>query len=363
MLPRSLKDLDRWPTPVLLALGLIPAAAVAWLAAQSPLATAALVLLIPVAAVWQGARVRVVWERGIPQEQMEVPPQRRPVRPGPAQGPEQSPSGPEPAPAPQPPYPVQDPLLELMMLLGGLFWMGSDPALDPQAYSDEQPRRRVRVGAFAMARTPVTRGLYRALMQMSPSEWEGDKDDSLPANYVSWKDAVRFCNALSARSGRSPCYRQAAAEWICDWEADGYRLPTEAEWEYACRAGTEAPWFWGRDAKEAVRYAWLSGNSGNKPHPVGQKDPNPWGLYDLAGNVWEWCWDWYVGAYDPQDLEQPRGPRKGEERVLRGGSFVDVPGGLRSAARLRAGGRFTPVDRDGSFGFRCVRGSGRQLGH
>lgn len=201
--PTSLRDLDPWPTPRLLALGLVPATGVAWLATQSLWATAGLILLIPIAAVWQGRRVRLVWERGIPLEHEEVPPLRRqPVMP---EAVEEPPLGPEPPPTPQPPYLVRDPLLELMALPGGTFWMGSDPALDPQVRDDERPRRQVSVGPFAMARTPVSRGLYRRVLQTSPSEWgggKGGKDDNLPANVVSWEDAVRFCNALSAQSER-----------------------------------------------------------------------------------------------------------------------------------------------------------------
>jgi formylglycine-generating enzyme required for sulfatase activity len=258
---------------------------------------------------------------------------------------------------------VHDPLIEMVQLPGGTFRMGSDKARDPQADDNECPSREVRLSPFAMALTPITRGLYRSLVKDAPFGWRGDKDDAaLPANYVRWDDALRFCNALSERSGLKPCYRQtdshwADSPWACDWAADGYRLPTEAEWEYACRAGTETPWFWGPDDKKARRYAWFVEDwSTGSVHPVAQKLVNPWGLRDMAGNCWEWCWDRYASPYDPSATDDPRGPAVGQWRVLRGGSFGSEPRDLRSAARARN----APGSRLRYVGFRCVRGSGRQ---
>jgi formylglycine-generating enzyme required for sulfatase activity len=151
-------------------------------------------------------------------------------------------------------------------------------------------------------------------------------------------------------------YREENGRWRWDRTADGYRLPTEAEWEYACRAGTETPWFWGGSEADAGQFAWFSGNSGGTVRPVMAKEPNPWGLFDMAGNVWEWCWDRY-GDYAAEEQQDPEGPPLGWWRVLRGGSFVDVPRDLRSADR--SGGE--PGGRDDHIGFRCVRGSGRHL--
>jgi sulfatase modifying factor 1 len=357
--PKSIADLDDLPTPLFVVLGLVPAAGLAWLAMRSPLATALLVALIPAVAAWQGRRVRVVWEHGIPAEVEAVAPlKRRPVAVGvvdEAEGTSSADFGA--APEPGPPYRLHDPLIELMALPGGTFWMGSDKALDPGAYDDELPRREVGLAPYAMAIAPITRGIYRSLMQAAPGDWGKDKDEgNLPANDVSWEDGVRFCNTLSRRSGLTPCYREAGGGWACDWGADGYRLPTEAEWEYACRAGTDTPWFWGVEEKDADRHAWYAGNSGDRVHPVREKVPNRWGLHDMAGNVREWCWDWYADTYDPRDRDNPRGPAKGEYRMLRGGSFIDVPRFLRSAVRRRVG----PGVRAAVIGFRCVRGSVRQ---
>jgi len=266
---------------------------------------------------------------------------------------------PVPTPLPPPPPSVAidpDPLITMVPLPGGRFSMGSGPS-DGHAYQDERPRHPVRLSPFHIARTPVTRGLWRRVMQHAPESWWRavpdawrDGDDDLPATHVSWEEAAAFCNALSALSGRHQCYAEAGGTWTCDWGADGYRLPTEAEWEYACRGGRQTPWHWGRWPFVARRYAWYAANAGGRLHPVGGKRPNRFGLYDMAGNCWEWSWDWY-DAYSDEAAANPRGPDDGRARVLRGGSFALVPRNLRSADRLRR----EPWDRGDRIGFRCVR--------
>jgi len=156
-------------------------------------------------------------------------------------------------------------------------------------------------------------------------------EDDLPAENVTWSDAKDFC------------------------EHYGYRLPTEAEWEYAARAGTRTRYSFGDDEGKLSEYAWYNENSGGAPHPVGTLKPNPWGLHDMHGNVWEWCWDWY-GSYLPEPQIDPVGPPAGNYRGLRGGSFVDRAEDLRSANRIRGG----PENRIQNFGFRCARGPRRQ---
>jgi formylglycine-generating enzyme required for sulfatase activity len=259
----------------------------------------------------------------------------------------------EPEPEPEP---FTEPL-EMIELPGGTFLMGS-PDTDDQAYASEKPQHKVTLSAFAMGRYAVTRGLYRAVMPETPSEWQQDQDDdSLPANYVDWFAAVRFCNALSERQGLQPCYQIQGKEVTWDQSANGYRLPTEAEWEYATRAGTTTRWFCGDEATDLSRYAWFSENAGGRMHPVGEKEPNPWGFYDLAGNVYEWCWDWY-GGYPPEPADNPTGPPSGAARVLRGGADWSGARLLRSACRYRR----VPEVRDLFIGFRCVRAPCRQHG-
>lgn len=286
-----------------------------------------------------------------------------------------------------------DPLIEPLEMLeipGGTFLMGSND------YDNEKPQHKVTVSDFCISRYLITRQLYREIVEGSPEEWANDKDDQqLPANHVTWFDAVKICNALSEQVGLQACYRIDGKQVEWDREADGYRLPTEAEWEFACRAGTTSQWFFGDDPAELGRYAWFRDNSEKKAHPVGEKEPNPLGLHDMIGNVWEWCWDWY-GDYkedsDAKDMDRwprsvrfyyaighiilkipvigqllvkdssdsslhdPIGPKEGDARVLRGGSFGSEAGRLRSALR----DRIQPEFRSEYIGFRCVRRPRRQ---
>jgi formylglycine-generating enzyme required for sulfatase activity len=244
--------------------------------------------------------------------------------------------------APREPHPP--PLLDMVQVRGGSFWMGSRVD-DARAYLDERPRHRVEVAPFWIGRYVVTQAEYRKVVEQSPGAPLGD---DLPVNNVSWFDAVAFCNALSRREGYWPAYEveRTKVTWIP--EADGYRLPTEVEWEYAARAGTETAWSFGDDEAQLGEYAWYAANSGGELHPVGEKKPNLWGLYDMHGNVYEWCWGW-DGSY-------PTSPPVGSARVLRGGSFLFGPGSLRSAGRDRN----SPDVRHERFGFRVARGSVRQ---
>jgi formylglycine-generating enzyme required for sulfatase activity len=276
--------------------------------------------------------------------------------------PQAKPKTEKPKPTPQPAWLPHKPrlvvdipgLLEMIELPGGTFPMGS-PDSDDLAYDNEKPQHLVTVSAFAMGRFAVTRKLYREILNTAPSAWQGAKDDDqLPANYISWFDAIAFCNALSERQALQPCYRRVGDQVEWHRAANGYRLPTEAEWEYAVRAGTKTRWFCGDEPTELGRYAWFSDNAGNRIHPVGEKDPNPWGFHDLSGNVWEWCWDWY-GEYSAGPADNPDGPAKGLLRVLRGGACWRGAGALRSAARSRLVPEFWDVNR----GFRCVRGPRR----
>jgi formylglycine-generating enzyme required for sulfatase activity len=186
-------------------------------------------------------------------------------------------------------------------------------------------------------------------MENNPSHFKGD---ALPVENVSWYEAVAYCNALSLKEGLTPAYRGSGESMVCDFSANGYRLPTEAEWEYAAREGTRAYGgyeYAGGDNIEEL--GWYHGNSGGRTHPVGTKAPNGLGLYDMSGNVWEWCWDWYSGSYERRDQTDPRGPPAGTDRVDRGGSALYDAEFLRSANR----DGYIPTYRYWFLGFRVCR--------
>ncbi|HPP45992.1 MAG TPA: formylglycine-generating enzyme family protein [Accumulibacter sp.] len=254
-----------------------------------------------------------------------------------------------PAP-PARPRRVIDSGLPMVELPGGEFMLGS-PAADEMTLEREMPQHAVTLTPFRMALTPVTVALYREVMAQ-PAASDDTSDARLPVTEVTWFDALDFCNRLSVRAGYRPCYTRLFGIWRCDWRADGYRLPTEAEWEYACRAGTTSRYSFGDDPAALDAYAWYAGNANDQAQPVAGKRANAWGLYDLHGNVWEWCWDWY-GKYSAQARRNPHGAWrwKAGGRVVRGGSFGCSPGFLRSARRDGV----EPARGIGALGFRCVR--------
>jgi len=255
------------------------------------------------------------------------------------------------SPPAKPPRPrlVEDGPFEMVELPGGTFLMGS-PDSDDMARDNERPKHQVQVSGFRIARTPVTASLYAEIMDPDRQGTAGEQ----PATDVTWFDAIEFCNRLSHRHRYRPCYRRLGIGpltfWRCNWKANGYRLPTEAEWEYACRAGTRTRYSFGEDPGRLDAFAWYGDNSSRVPQTVGTKRANPWGLFDIHGNIWEWCWDWY-GAYQRDKVKDPHGPWRGRRRVLRGGSFGSSPEFLRSASRDAV----EPVGWGWFFGFRCVR--------
>lgn len=191
---------------------------------------------------------------------------------------------------------------------------------------------QVEVASFSLAAKPLTQDEYAEIT----GEWPGaTRGARLPVEGVSWWDAIRFCNSLSQRSGLSAAYRITGEEVAWDSEATGYRLPTEAEWERGCRAETTGPRYGDLD-----EIAWYRGNSDGRPHEVGTKQPNAWGLYDMLGNVFEWCWD----IYDPEVY--------GTYRVLRGGGWFDEHWSCRASVRRRS----HPDYRVDDVGFRIARG-------
>ena len=191
----------------------------------------------------------------------------------------------------------------------------------------------VNISPFLLARHQVTQEQYRDLTGMSPSIFTGDLQ---PVESVSWRDAAIFCNLLSVKEGLAKAYDLGSndQETKIIEKSNGYRLPSDSEWEYACRAGTGKVRYGDIDS-----IAWYKGNSNNRPHEVGLKDPNPWGLYDMLGNVWEWCWD----IYDPNLY--------GSYRVFRGGGWCDDERGCLASNRRRSHPTYGIDD----LGFRVAR--------
>lgn len=245
----------------------------------------------------------------------------------------------------------------LVLIRGGAFDMGS-PLSENRREKDEI-RHHVTIRSFHMGVHEVTQKEYRDLMGSNPSQFNGD---SLPVENVSWHDAVAYCNARSVAEGLNPAYvisgtgNARSVAWNRD--ANGYRLPTEAEWEYACRAGTTTPFSTGDNvtADQANYYGtypydgYPGGQYRSRTLPVGSFAPNAWGLHDMHGNVWEWCWDWY-GAYADGEAADPTGAASGTYRVNRGGGWNDFGRHLRSAYRAA----YPPDNRTFNLGFRLAR--------
>ena len=232
-----------------------------------------------------------------------------------------TPDPPTPAPPPSPvPYTEDAGVglgLEMVWVKGGTFVMGS-PADEAGHDADERPARRVRMDGFWLGKHEVTQGQYEALMGRNPSGFKGDVRH--PVENVSWNDAMEFCRRLSERTGRR------------------YTLPTEAQWEYACRAGSAGRFCFGESDSGLAAYAWTYGNSGNQTHPVGMKRANAWGLHDMHGNVLEWCRDWYGADFYGSPAARARNPENttaASDRVRRGGSWNNSPERCRSADRDR----------------------------
>jgi formylglycine-generating enzyme required for sulfatase activity len=262
----------------------------------------------------------------------------------------------------------------MVKIPAGTFTMGS-PATELNRNDDEGPQRQVELNEFSIGKYQVTQNQYKAVMEENPGYFSsspatGEVQGNRPVELVSWYDALVFCNKLSILEKLSPSYSSSGstdpAEWggvptssNSIWDAvvvisgsKGYRLPTEAQWEYACRAGTTTAYNTGAGISDST--GWHSSNSGGKTHEVGKKPANAWGLYDMHGNVWEWCWDWYGSDYyegRPSPDKEPVGASGGTYRVLRGGSWGFVAEFARSAYRSYD---FYPYGRYSSVGFRLV---------
>ncbi len=246
---------------------------------------------------------------------------------------------------------VRPPFIKMVFVEGGTFQMGDTWG---DGGSDEKPVHTVTVDSFYIGKYEVTQPEYLLIMKNNPSHFTGGGDFfPHPVEQVSWYDAVNFCNQLSIHEGLEPCYTIKDTDVTCDFTKNGYRLPTEAEWEYAARGGNQSQGYKYSGSNNPDDVAWYSDNSGNQTHEVGTKQPNELGIYDMTGNVWEWCWDWYDSEYyssSPQD--NPKGPDSGTRRVLRGGGWL-----YRSGTRLGVANRSSdfPSYSHYDIGFRLVR--------
>lgn len=254
---------------------------------------------------------------------------------------------------------------------GGTFWMGDTDYI----LSDEKPLHQVTISPFFMDSTDVTQADYLAMMGNNPSYYNtGDTAPIKPVEQLTWFDAVLYCNARSRHEGLDTVYSYDSvtanigdgttnlADIAADFSKNGYRLPTEAEWEYACRAGSTTQFYWGAqyppktsgDTLELDSNAIWIGNSPGGTQPANAKKPNAWGLYGMSGNVWQYCNDWYGSDYYSESggATDPAGPTTGLSRILRCGSFGNTIDCMRSGER----GMRPPNSRfGGSAGFRCVR--------
>lgn len=252
---------------------------------------------------------------------------------------------------------VAVPTPDMALVEPGSFYMGS-----AAGRADEQPAHVVTITRpFYIARYELTFDDYDRFCADTGHRKADDRGrgrGALPVINVTWYDAVAYCNWLSEQHGLTPCYSGSGKLMQCDWNANGYRLPTEAEWEYAARGGQLSHGYTYAGSDNPDQVAWYEDNSGNLIHPVGQKQPNELGLYDMCGNLFEWVWDWYGdGYYAVSPLEDPRGPPmpasttvRGPERVRRSGSWREDAINVRVTSRS-----FDYASYVGDNGFRVAR--------
>lgn len=261
---------------------------------------------------------------------------------------------------------------EFLLIKGGTFQMGSS---ESEAWRiEDETAHTVTLSDYYISQYEVTQEEYQAVMGTNPSAFSGE---NLPVDSVSWMDAILYCNARSTQEGLTPAYTVEGQNVSWDRSANGYRLPTEAEWEYACRAGTETPFntetsisadeanYWGHYPYLIEDNYFSQGNLETRPGvyrqttvAVGSFQPNAWDLYDMHGNVGEWVWDWY-GSYETGEQTDPTGPDIGTLRVNRGGGWNDFAKNLRSAYRAT----LPPDSASFNLGLRLVRNAGNGSGN
>jgi formylglycine-generating enzyme required for sulfatase activity len=234
--------------------------------------------------------------------------------------------------------------IEMLLVPADTLIMGS---IGPDAEADEFPLLTVPLKSFMISATEISQKQWKMVFENNPSLFKGD---DLPVENVSFYDAIEFCNAKSLKDGLSPAYDYLGAEIVCDFEANGYRLPTEAEWEFAAKGGDGMDFSLYSGSNIAPEVAWYAQNSGAESHKVGSKKANALGLYDMSGNVFEWVWNWYA-PYSHRISNHYLGPETGTDKVIRGGSWYHNDTLLRNTARLYA----KPFSKTSYIGFRVVR--------
>ncbi|MGI6395436.1 MAG: formylglycine-generating enzyme family protein [bacterium] len=269
----------------------------------------------------------------------------------------------------------KNPPAGFVLIPAGSFWMGS-PEDEPGRYDWETLHFVKLTKSFYMGKYQVTQGEFKAIMGYNPSHFKSC-GDNCPVEQVSWHEAAKYANELSKKKGLPECFScsGSAPDFNCSLKSEyakpqeclGYRLPTESEWEYAIRAGTTTAFYSGEvtgtranplDPSLVDKIGWYGGNSSATTHPVGEKLPNKFGLYDMSGNIFESCYDWYeaypAGSEDSPAID-PFGPKNGDRRILRGGSWRFGAQQSRSAFRVFN----TPFFRCPNCGFRLARTSGK----
>jgi len=263
----------------------------------------------------------------------------------------------------------------MVLVEGGTFEMGGDDEF-------ESPAHQVTISSFYICKHQIMQKEWRAVMGYNPSRFTGTFDN-LPVELVTWYEAVEFCNKLSELAGLTPVYTIDEENVTCDWSANGYRLPTEAEWEYAARGGKKSKGYTYSGSNKIDEVAWYAFKSNNnkrelydenfelpeddkcaeekekqedyyenRKHYVGKKASNELGIYDMSGNVWEWCYDWYdLYYYHNSPKNDPKGPDSGSDRVIRGGSWQSQDTDCRVTLRFFC----SPDYYDDVTGFRVVR--------